>query len=139
MGGGMGRGMGGGNRGGGNQMSRRDRFQAAAEATVTSRETPPKKSNCRPGYPCPDSPEEEYIPPQRTSAVLCIGCKEQKERSQNYLSYFIWFVVLAIFGGIGWYVYQTYFGADDEAKKKAEEAEKAKEAEGESSTMNNLK
>merc|ERR1712113_813600 len=54
---------------------------------------------------------------------------EKKERSKNYLSYFIWFVVLAIFGGIGWYVYQTYFGADDEAKKKAEEAEKAKEAE----------
>lgn len=137
MGGGMGggRAMGGGRGGAGAgagagrpQMNTRDRFQAAAEATVTSRETAPKKSNCRPGYPCPD--DEEYVPPQRTSSMLCIGCKEQKERSKNYLSYFIWFVVLAIFGGIGWYVYQTYFGADDEAKKKAEEAEKAKEAEG---------
>lgn len=115
---------------GGGAMTRRDRFQAAAEATVTSRESAPKKSGCRPGYPCADDPEDEYIQPQRTKAVLCIGCKESKERSKNYLSYFIWFVVLAIFGGIGWYVYQTYFGADDEAKKKAEEAEKAKEAEG---------
>lgn len=129
---GMGGGRGGGAVGAGaaGPMSRRDRFQAAAEATVTSREAPAKKSGCRPGYPCAEDPNDEYVAPQRTKAVLCIGCKESKERSKNYLSYFIWFVVLAIFGGIGWYVYQTYFGADDEAKKKAEEAEKAKEAEG---------
>lgn len=127
---GMGGARGGAGAGAAGPMSRRDRFQAAAEATVTSRETPAKKSGCRPGYPCAEDPADEYVAPQRTKAVLCIGCKESKERSKNYLSYFIWFVVLAIFGGIGWYVYQTYFGADDEAKKKAEEAEKAKEAEG---------
>ena len=112
-------------------MSRQNRFQAAAEATVTSRDGPVKSSKCRKGYPCPEEGKAYEEPaPQRTSSVLCIGCKEKKERSKNYLSYFIWFVVLAIFGGIGWYVYQTYFAADEERKKKEEEDEKKKEAEG---------
>jgi len=114
-------------------MSRQNRFQAAAEATVTSREGPsaPKANKCRKGYPCPEEGNTYEEPvQQRKSSVLCIGCKEKKERSKNYLSYFIWFVVLAIFGGIGWYVYQTYFAADEERKKKEEEDEKKKEAEG---------
>lgn len=112
-------------------ISRQNRFQAAAEATVTSRDTGPKTPKCRKGYPCPEEGTGYEEPtPQRKSSVLCIGCKEKKERSKNYLSYFIWFVVLAIFGGIGWYVYQTYFAADEERKKKEEEDEKKKEAEG---------
>ena len=113
-------------------MSRQNRFQAAAEATVTSREGPsPKANKCRKGYPCPEEGNTyEPVQTERKSSVLCIGCKEKKERSKNYLSYFIWFVVLAIFGGIGWYVYQTYFAADEERKKKEEEDEKKKEAEG---------
>lgn len=113
-------------------MSRQNRFQAAAEATVTSRESSaPKANKCRKGYPCSEEGNNYEEPvQQRKSSVLCIGCKEKKERSKNYLSYFIWFVVLAIFGGIGWYVYQTYFAADEERKKKEEEDEKKKEAEG---------
>ena len=126
MGAGMGRGGGGGGAGGRASVNR---FQAAAEATVHSRETAPKKTGCRKGYPCPETDTFEAAP-RPSSTLKCIGCKEKKERSKTYLSAFIWFVVLAIFGGIGWYVYQTYFGADDEAKKKAEEDEKKKEAEG---------
>jgi hypothetical protein len=42
----------------------------------------------------------------------------------------IWFIVIAVFGGIGWYIYQTYFAEDEEKKKKEEEDEKKKEAEG---------
>lgn len=111
-------------------MSRQNRFQAAAEATVTSRETGPKTTKCRKGYPCPEEGKAYEEPVQTRTTLACIGCKEKKERSKNYLSYFIWFVVLAIFGGIGWYVYQTYFAADEERKKKEEEDEKKKEAEG---------
>lgn len=131
-------GMGGGSAGvgGGRQQAAprpmpRNRYQAAAEATVTSRQ--PEKKGCRKGYPCPEDDTyaaDSYDAPQTRSSVLCIGCKEKQERSKNYLTYLIWFVVLAIFGGIGWYVYQTYFAADEERKKKEEEDEKKKEAEG---------
>jgi len=111
----------------------RNRFQVAAEATVTSRGGENKKNNgCRKGYPCPETDGDlyEFQEPARTKSILCIGCEEKKANSSKYLSYLIWFVVLAIFGGIGWYVYQTYFAADEEKKKKEEEDEKKREAEG---------
>merc|ERR1711990_1410927 len=63
-------------------MSRQNRFQAAAEATVTSREGPSTtKSKCRKGYPCPEEGKGYEEPTQqRTSSVLCIGCKEKKRK-----------------------------------------------------------
>jgi len=115
----------GGNRGGGN------RYSSAADNTVQSRG--PSTPKCRPGYPC--NPETGTIttssePTEREVRCIGNGCKSKASSSKRYLTYLIWFIVIAVFGGIGWYIYQTYFAEDEEKKKKEEEDEKKKEAEG---------
>jgi len=111
-----------------------NRYSSAAENTVQSRGSSAPK--CRPGYPCNADGTIASSTPESTSSgereVRCIGngCKSKASSSKRYLTYLIWFIVIAVFGGIGWYIYQTYFAEDEEKKKKEEEDEKKKEAEG---------
>jgi len=107
-----------------------------ADNTVQSRNTAPK---CRPGYPCnPDGTMassdtgSSSVTYTSSSKPRCVGngCAKKSASSKRYLTYLIWFIVIAVFGGIGWYIYQTYFAEDEEKKKKEEEDEKKKEAEG---------
>lgn len=122
----------------------KNRYASAADNTVQSRG--PTAPKCRPGYPCnPDgtmnAPPSSGSSPSAGSTYIssgereikCIGngCDRAKgSSSKRYLTYLIWFIVIAVFGGIGWYIYQTYFAEDEEKKKKEEEDEKKKEAEG---------
>lgn len=104
---------------------------AVADQTVTSRQGNANK--CRPGYPCnPDTGSSFAVESSEPREIKCIGngCKTKGASSKKYLTYLIWFIVIAVFGGIGWYIYQTYFAEDEEKKKKEEEDEKKKEAEG---------
>ncbi|CBY32853.1 unnamed protein product [Oikopleura dioica] len=95
----------------------------------------PAGPKCRPGFPCPGS---EYNPDSATGSstnreIRCVGanCKKPgSSGSSNLIHGFVWVVVIGVFGAIGWYIYKTYFMADEEAKKKAEEDEKKREAEG---------
>lgn len=117
-----------GGAGGGN-----NRYSSAADNTVQSRG--PTAPKCRPGYPCnPDgsiaSAAAPSAPTEREVRCIGNGCKNKASSSKRYLTYLIWFIVIAVFGGIGWYIYQTYFAEDEEKKKKEEEDEKKKEAEG---------
>lgn len=125
---GGGRPVGGGRGGGGGG----NRYSAAADNTVSSRV--PAAPKCRPGYPCNADGTIANSAPSEPSEreVRCIGngCKTKGSSSKRYLTYLIWFIVIAVFGGIGWYIYQTYFAEDEEKKKKEEEDEKKKEAEG---------
>merc|ERR1712187_964646 len=86
----------------------------------------------RPDYPCNPDGSIYVSETSEPREIKCIGngCKSKGQSSKKYLTYLIWFIVIAVFGGIGWYIYQTYFAEDEEKKKKEEEDEKKKEAEG---------
>jgi len=120
-------------RGGGSRAPARKPAYDPSQTVNTRQPAAPK---CRPGYPCPDpnssSSVSSYDSSSEKREIACIGngCKNKGKSSKNYLTMLIWFIVIAVFGGIGWYIYQTYFAEDEEKKKKEEEDEKKKEAEG---------
>lgn len=120
-------------RGGGSRAPARKPAYDPSQTVNTRQPAAPK---CRPGYPCPDPNSSSSISSYDSSSekreIACIGngCKNKGKSSKNYLTMLIWFIVIAVFGGIGWYIYQTYFAEDEEKKKKEEEDEKKKEAEG---------
>merc|ERR1711979_155112 len=98
-----------------------------ADNTVQSRNTAPK---CRPGYPCnPDGTiassdtGSSSVTYTSSSKPRCVGngCAKKSASSKRYLTYLIWFIVIAVFGGIGWYIYQTYFAEEEDEKKKEAE------------------
>lgn len=113
-------------RGAARAPARNDPYEAPAPARSE------RKPGCKPGYPCTDGTTDtssSYSPPRE---IKCIGngCNKTSSSGKRYLTYLVWFIVIAVFGGIGWYIYQTYFAEDEEKKKKQEEDEKKKEAEG---------
>merc|ERR1711972_874382 len=74
------------------------------------------------GDPNSSSSVSSYDSSSEKREIACIGngCKNKGKSSKNYLTMLIWFIVIAVFGGIGWYIYQTYFAEDEEKKKEAE-------------------
>jgi hypothetical protein len=110
------------------RASQNSRFEGAAEATVTSRN--PKNKKCgTPGYP-PCASNGLSVRSEPKKELKCVGCRNQGTDRKKLVTYLIWFIVIAVFGGIGWYVYQTYFADDEKKKKEEEQDEKEQEAKG---------